>query len=101
MNLEALLRQVDAGTAQAFVAAARHVIDALLIEGQRWAEKPAPPVRDYEAAELPRGAPPAGWLSHEELRDAAKRLAEALALEKWTDGLICAVKLFAAMGGVL
>ena len=57
MNIETLLRQVDARTARAFVTAARHVIDALLIEGQRVREAQAPTVRDYDGAELPRRTP--------------------------------------------
>ena len=101
MNLEALVSQIDAGTARAFVTAARHVIDALLIEGQRVAETRTPEPRDYDAAELPRSAPAAGWLSHEELRDTAQRLAEAMAAEKWIDGVVFAVKLFAVLGGAL
>ncbi len=101
MNLEELVRQIDAGTARAFVTAARHVIDALLIEGQRAAETCTPEPRDYNTAELPRSAPAGGWLSHEELRETAQRLAEAMAAEKWIDGLIFAVKLFTVLGGSL
>ena len=101
MNLQSLLQAVDAETAQAFVAAARHVIDALLIEGERVAEAQTPTPRDYNGAELPSSTPAGGWISHAELRDTSRRLAEAVAAEKWTDGLICALKLLSAFGGVL
>ena len=101
MNIEALVKRVDAETARAFVSAARHVIDALLIEAERIEQTQTPTKRDYNEAGLPRGTPSGGWLSHEELRGTAQRLAEAIAAEKWTDGLICAVRLFHVLGGVL
>lgn len=101
MNIETLLKGIDAGTARSFVRAARHVVDALLIEAERIGETQTPAARDYDNAELPRSAPAGGWLSAEELRGTAQRLAEAVAAEKWTDGLICAFRLFNVMGGVL
>jgi len=101
MDWATLLRQIDAGTARAFVAAARHVIDALLIEAERVQQTQTPAARDYNAAELSREAPAGGWLSHAELREAARRMSEALATEKWVDGFVAAVKLMAALGGVL
>lgn len=101
MDLGNLLKQIDMQTARAFVSAARNVIDALLIEAERVGETQTPVARDYTAAGLPREAPPGGWLSHEELRDTARRLAEAVATEKWIDGLVCAVQLFSVMGGAL
>jgi hypothetical protein len=94
VDLEGLLKQIDA-------AAARHVIDAMLIEGERVKETQTPEPRDYEQATLGRGAPAGGWLSHEELRDTSRRMAEAIAVENWTAGLICAVKLLSVMGGAL
>lgn len=101
MNIETLVKHIDAGTARAFVTAARHVLEALLIEAERIGETQTPTARDYDSAELPRSAPAGGWLSTEELRGTAQRLAEAVAAEKWTDGLICAIRLFNVMGGVL
>ncbi|MGD8452015.1 MAG: hypothetical protein PVJ57_09380 [Phycisphaerae bacterium] len=100
MDLETLVKNVDAGTARAFVTAARHVIDALLIEGQRWQAAQTPTTRDYTTAELPRDTPAGGWLAHEEVRDTAQRLAEAVAAEKWRDGVVCAVRLLSLVGGV-
>lgn len=99
MDLQRLARSIDAGTARAFVTAARHVIDALLIEGRRVQQTQTPGPRDYEAAELSRAAPPGGWLTQAELGDTARRLAEAIAAEKWTDGVIFAVRLLGLIGG--
>ena len=101
MNIETLVECIDAGTARAFVTAARHVIDALLIEAERVQQTSTPTARDYNAADVPRSTPAGGWLSHEELRGTAQRLAEAMAAEKWTDGVICAARLFRALGGAM
>ena len=101
MDIIELVKRVNPETARAFVNAARHVIDALLIEGQRVRQAQTPERRVYYEAELPRRTPAGGWLSHEELRETAQRLAEAIALEKWTDGLALALKLFGGLGGVL
>ena len=98
MDLKTLLQHVDAKTAQAFIAAARHVIDAMLIEAQRIRQTQTPGTRDYDAAELSRESAPGGWLSQEELRDTAQKMAEAVATEKWTDGLVFAIRLFTTLG---
>lgn len=95
MNLEDLLGRIDLRTAQAFVRAARHVIDALLIEAERVKEAQAPTPRDYATASLSREAPPGGWLSRDELRSAAQRMAEAMAAEKWVDGALVAIRALA------
>ncbi len=102
MDWQTMVRSIDANTAQAFVRAARHVIDALLIEAGRVRATQTPGPRDYnDAAALPRETPPGGWLSHDELRETARQMAEATAAEKWTDGLLCALKGLALIGGVL
>ena len=101
MDLKTLVKNIDVQTAQAFVTAARHVIDALLIESERVRKTQTPGARDYNKAELSRETPAGGWLSHEELRDTARRMSEAIALEKWTDGLVCALRMLSALGGVL
>jgi hypothetical protein len=101
MDIATLVKGIDAATARAFVSAARNVIDALLIEGERVREAQTPAARDYEEAELPRGTPAGGWITHEELRATAQRLAEAMAAEKWTDGLLCALRLILVLGGAL
>lgn len=88
--------------ARAFVEAARHVIDAMLIEGERIRQTQSPPPRDYVAdAPLSRAAPPGGWIAHDELRAATQRMSEALAAEKWTEGVIAAVRIFTLIGGGL
>jgi hypothetical protein len=101
MDLEGVLRKIDVNTARAFVSAARHVIDALLIEGQRMRQAQTPEPRDYNATALPRAGAPGGWLSDEELHGTAQRLAEAIAAEKWTDGLVFALQMMALLGGAL
>ena len=101
MDLQTLIKSIDADTARAFVSATRHVIDALLIEGERVRQTQTPTVRDYNTATLPRDSPAGGWLSHEELRETARKISEALATEKWTDGFITALKAVSALGGLL
>ena len=100
MDLLNLAKNIDAETARAFVTAARHVIDAMLIEGQRVQQTQTPGVQDYNAARLPRTAPAGGWISHEEVRETARRMSEAIAAEKWTDGFIAALQILSAMGGL-
>lgn len=94
MDATTLLNTIDQSTARAFVSAARHVIDAMLIEAERVQETQTPPVRQYGEATLSREAPAGGWISHEELRSAARKLAEAIAAERWTDGALAAIRLF-------
>lgn len=100
MDLLNLAKSIDIETARAFVTAARHVVDAMLIEGERVRQTQTPGARDYNAATLPRTAPAGGWISHEELRETARRMFEAIAAEKWTDGFIAALQILSAMGGL-
>ncbi len=101
MNWSTLVRSIDADTARAFVTAARHVIDALLIEAERLRRVQTPGLRDYDRAELPRDAPSGGWIDDSELRDVTRRLTEAIAAERWADGVLTAVHMFARIGGGL
>lgn len=100
MNFRTLVEHMDAETARSFVRAARHVIDAMLIEGERIEQTRSPQPRDYNTAEIERDAPAGGWLSDAEIHRAAQRMAEAIAAEKWTDGLVFAVQFFARVGGL-
>lgn len=101
MDIEQLLQRVNPGTARAFVSAARHMIDALMIEGARLRQAQTPAPRDYNTQPpLSAEAPPGGWIADEEARDAAQRMAEAMAAEKWADGAVAAIKLLTAMGGL-
>lgn len=93
MDLLTLADHIDARTARAFVSAARHVIDAMLIEGERTRQASTPAPRDYASAVLDRSAPGGGWISPSELRSAAQRLSEAVAAEKWTEGFVVAMQL--------
>ena len=91
--------RIDGETARAFVTAARHVIDALLFEAARVEETRTPEVRDYENVGLSRATPAGGWLSHEELRQTTQKMAEAVAAEKWADGVAFAIQLLARLAG--
>lgn len=99
MNLQTLLKSLDSETARAFVGAAKNVIDALLVEGQRVDQTRTPAPRDYGAAKLSRTAPAGGWISQDELRQTTQRLSEAIAREKWIDGAAFVIQWFARMGG--
>ncbi len=98
MNLTELVKSLDAQTARAFVQAARNVIDAMLIEAARVEETKTPQPRDYNQAGLSREAPAGGWLSHSEVRQTTQKVAEAMAAEKWTDGVLLTMQLFAQLG---
>jgi hypothetical protein len=99
MDLRRLLQQIDAETARAFVGAARHVLDALLLEAARAEEMQTPGPRDYENAELSRATPAGGWLSHAELRKTTQEMTEAIAAEKWVDGVAFAIQLLSRFAG--
>lgn len=100
MDLKKLAEAINAETAQAFVHAARNVVDAMLIEAVRVEQTQTPGKRDYDSAELSRSTPGGGWLSHGDLRDATQKMAEAIATEKWTDGVTFAIKLFVQLGAI-
>lgn len=99
MELGTILKHVDAGTARAFVTAARHVIDALMIEAARVRQARTPGVTDYASAGLSREAPGGGWIADEELRGVTQRMSEAIAAEKWVEGVAFAVQAIALLGG--
>ncbi len=101
MSLESVMQQINPTTAQAFVRAARHVIDALLIEGQRVRAAQGPEMVDYETAGLPREAPAGGWIADDELRAGVQQMSEAIAAEKWVEGAVFAIRVLVAMGGGL
>ncbi|MFO0840509.1 MAG: hypothetical protein U1D55_18535 [Phycisphaerae bacterium] len=100
MTFSEAVRSIDASTARAFVTAARHVIDALLIDAGRVRQTQPPGSRDYQAADLAREAPGGGWISDDELRGACQRMSEAMAAEKWTEGLVFAVQALSMLGAI-
>ncbi len=99
MGWEQVVQRVDAASAQAFVRAARRVIDAMLIEAEEVRATQTPTRIDYRTAELSRAAPSGGWISTGELKRTSQLMSEAIATERWTDGVIAAVRLFRMMGG--
>lgn len=101
MELKQLVERIDARTARAFVSAARNVMDALVIEAEHVRRAQTPGTRDYGRALLPRSTPAGGWLTPAELRETSQRLAEALAAEKWTEGVLFAMRVLGVMGGGL
>ncbi len=100
MDMTTLAERMTPQAARAFVSAARHVIDAMVIESERVRQAQGPGRTDYNAAGLSHDTPGGGWISVEELRDSSRRLAESIAAERWTDGFLVAVKLIAALGAV-
>jgi hypothetical protein len=100
MDWQTLVKNINGDTARAFVTAARHVIDALLIEADRLQQAQGPVQHDYNADGLSRAGPPGGWLSHDELRDAVCRMSEAIAAEKWTDGVVATLRILVLLGGL-
>lgn len=100
------LKQVDANTARAFVTAARHILDALLIEQARVRDTQSPPERDYASAGraggsvLSRSTMPGGWIANDELRQTTQQLSEAIAAEKWVDGVMFAIRALGAIGAL-
>lgn len=98
MNWAELVKQIDPAAAQAFVRAARSVIDAMMVEGVRVRQAQAPGLVDYERAQLSREGPGGGWLSEDELRATSRALAESIAAERWVEGFALALRLLA--GGV-
>ena len=100
MDWQNLIKSIDGETARAFVTAARHIIDALLIEADRVQQTRSPAPRDYNSGALLRAEPPGGWLAHAELRETVRRMSEAIAAEKWTDGVVMTLKTLALLGGL-
>lgn len=101
MDFGTIVRQLDPATARAFVQATRNVIDALMIEGARVREAQGPQPRDYGRAEFSRSVPPGGWIASEELRGVVQRMNEAIAFEKWTEGVLFAIRAMSMLGGGL
>ena len=99
MDLRRLIQGVDGEAARRFVEATQHILDAMLLEAARAHPEPEPGVRDYREASLMHGSPEGGWLSHEELRATTQQIAEAIAAEKWTDGLLFAIRLLTRVSG--
>jgi hypothetical protein len=100
MDLRAIAERIDGPTARAFVGAARHMIDAMLIEAGRVQQTRTPGTVDYNTAEISRTTPAGGWLSDVELRGATQRLSESMAAERWSDGVLFAFKALALMGAI-
>jgi hypothetical protein len=97
MSLQQALQKVDVNVAREFVKAAKRVIDAMLLETARATPEPTPGRRDYETAGFSREAPAGGWISAGELRRTTQLMSEAIAAEKWTEGVMLAVR---ALGGI-
>lgn len=97
MNLATILEQVDARTARAFVVATRTLIDALLIESARVEQTRTPAEVDYLHAGLSREAARGGWISHAEITETTRKMSEAIAAEKWIDGVVFAARVIALL----
>jgi hypothetical protein len=100
VDLNMVLQSIDVSTAKAFVTAARNVVDAMLIEGQRVKQASGPVARDYTNASFGAEAPAGGWISDDEIAATVQSMAEAIAAEKWTQGLVFAVQALSALGAL-
>jgi len=98
MDINTLLAGIDENAARALAEALGRVFDALVIESERIQQTQTPPQRDYNTAALSREAPGGGWISDSELRRASQDISEAIAQEKWTEGLMTAVRWLRALG---
>ena len=98
MSLQQILNSIDVNVAREFVKAAKKVIDAMLLETARATTEPPPGVKNYDTAGFSREAPAGGWISDGELRRTTQLMSEAIAAEKWTDGVLLAVRVLAGIG---
>lgn len=92
MTIEQIASRIDAGSAQAFVRAARHVIDAMMIEANHVQQTQTPGQTDYANVGLTREAPAGGWISRSEIHAAQQQMTEAISAEKWVEGFAAAVR---------
>lgn len=97
MKLATLMEQVDARTARAFVEAARTLIDALLIESARVEQTRTPGEVDYLHAGISREAAAGGWIAGGEIAETTRKMSEAIAAEKWTEGVLFAARVMALL----
>jgi hypothetical protein len=100
MDIASLAKQIEPETARAFVSAARHVIDAAMLEAERVNRAMTPPARDYASSTLDRSTPAGGWITPEELREAARQVGEAMADERWNEGIGAVLKSLALIWGL-
>lgn len=92
MNLEAIAKRIDADSARAFVHAARNLVNAVMVEVARQKDVSGPTPRDYRSAGLSSEPAPGGWISRGELDRACQQMSEAMAAEKWVEGVMAAVR---------
>jgi hypothetical protein len=100
MDWSKLMERMDPAVVTQFVRAGRHVIQAMLYESERMRATQTPGEVDYNEAALARAAPERGWLTHDELRTGAMKLDEAVAAERWLDGMRLTLGLLRGLGGV-
>ncbi|MFO0971844.1 MAG: hypothetical protein U1A27_00180 [Phycisphaerae bacterium] len=98
-TIRQLLARVTPETAKALVHATRTVLDAIGAEQSRIAASAAPPGGvDYAAAGHDRTSPAGGWITPDELRERGQAMSEAIAAEKWIDGVVAAIQALALLG---
>jgi hypothetical protein len=100
MDWSKVLERLDPAAVTEFVRAGRLVVQAALYESERVRATHTPGAVDYNHGELSRSAPAGGWLSQDELRAEVTKLSEAIAAEKWTDGMLVMLRLLRGLGGV-
>lgn len=100
-GIEDLLKDVNLVIVKRFLFAVESLVNALLLAEELPREARMPQEHDYTKATLPREAPPLGWLSHDQLRESARQMGEAISAEKWTDGFVAAIRLISLFTGAL
>jgi len=86
--------------ARQFVLTVQRWIEAGLLPPTKVGAGPVPGRVDYGTAKIGSVAPAGGWLSDAEVKSVAQGMTEAIAAEKWFDGVKFAVQLVILAGGL-
>ncbi len=86
--------------ARQFVLTVQRWIELGLLPPTKVGAGPVPGRVDYGTAKIGSVAPAGGWLSDAEVKSAAQGMTEAIAAEKWFDGVKFAVQLVILAGGL-
>lgn len=98
MDLARIAARVDERAARAFVNATWNVVQAMLVRAEEAQPAGTPQPRDYEReAAFSRETPAGGWIAPQELRAMTQRMAEAIAAEKWVEGVVFAIQAIALL----
>ena len=99
-QLNAILPKLTPQVMQNFVHAARTFIDSVAVEAAAVAAKETPGATDYRTANHDRSPPTGGWIDFDEVRQKSKQMTEAIAAEKFADGVITTLQALALFGAI-